>query len=110
MKALTLGLVAVVMAFFTVTASAAEIVKLHVKGEPIVVTEEKVADGILYVVPETVTDSDYYSFTLGGVRQVCYKEPQTGLGIDAVISKFRMGGKEVALNCYKYSEDYFIVD
>lgn len=109
MKAKLLGLMAAIVAFFSVSASA-DVVKLHVKGEPVVVTEEKVTDGVIYVVPETITTSDYYNFTIGGVRQVCYKEPQTGLGIDAAIFKFRIGGKDAELNCYKYSEDYFIAD
>lgn len=104
MKSFLLTLIACVGLLFNVAASAD---KITITGEPVVITE----DNGVFVPATTVTDTqDYYYFTMGDAKRVCYKDANPSLvNVTATPVKVRVGTNVVTLQCYDYNTDYFVV-
>lgn len=113
MKTFKLSLIGMALGLISLPVLAADIVaKTTIKGEPVVVTEERVGNDVVYVSPSFTTKQDYYYVTMGKKQQVCYETvPDTLASVNAAgVFTFRIGGQPVSVHCYTYSPDYFVVE
>lgn len=97
------------MSFLILTVGSLALAeKIVVTGNPVVVEQQ----GDFYVPATTVTSTnDYYYFTFGNTKRVCYREVQPALAkLDFIIFKVRVGSDVVSMHCYDYNADYFVVE
>lgn len=95
---------------FLIVSGSAFADKVTITTSPVVVEQR---DGV-WVSKEdavvTTSSNGYYYFDTGSQKEVCYQSEQPSLASVMIgPAKFRIGGSDVELHCYKPSNDYFIV-